>query len=254
MVLQSTASVLCMACVQRIRHPDTWPSARVRPRRHLRRWLHRTRDRLAQMSCCGCCGWNVPSVGRIRRPSRNYCRPAYGRSASYPGRRCSFGTFATVPGNRRRKSSGTVRPGTCDGWRVRKISASGRYIPEKPFDNSSSWPGRRRAIRVRDRSLVALRLRSGDSHGRQIRCTPDWSENAVSGDHLWVPTSVSGDCCYVGDNDCTVSILAYYNLGENPCRYAIYLTPHSSDKRFAKFSCSISHLLRRRLTMKTIWA
>jgi hypothetical protein len=26
----------------------------------------------------------------------------------------------------------------------------------------------------------------------------------VSGDHLWVPTSVSGDCCYVGDNDCTV--------------------------------------------------
>ncbi|XP_035897196.1 eye-specific diacylglycerol kinase isoform X2 [Anopheles stephensi] len=43
----------------------------------------------------------------------------------------------------------------------------------------------------------------GDPHGRQIRCTPDWSENAVSGDHLWVPTSVSGDCCYVGDNDCT---------------------------------------------------
>jgi hypothetical protein len=46
----------------------------------------------------------------------------------------------------------------------------------------------------------------GDSSGtRQIRNTPDWSENAVSGDHLWVPTSVSGDCCYIGDNDCTVS-------------------------------------------------
>ncbi|XP_055625331.1 eye-specific diacylglycerol kinase isoform X2 [Toxorhynchites rutilus septentrionalis] len=44
---------------------------------------------------------------------------------------------------------------------------------------------------------------SGDTHGRQIRCTPDWSEDAVSGDHLWVSTSVSGDCCYLGDNDCT---------------------------------------------------
>ncbi|XP_065072837.1 eye-specific diacylglycerol kinase isoform X2 [Ochlerotatus camptorhynchus] len=44
---------------------------------------------------------------------------------------------------------------------------------------------------------------SADTHGRQIRCTPDWSENAVSGDHLWVPTSVSGDCCYVGDSDCS---------------------------------------------------
>ncbi|XP_040172238.1 eye-specific diacylglycerol kinase isoform X3 [Anopheles arabiensis] len=46
-------------------------------------------------------------------------------------------------------------------------------------------------------------IRGGDPHGRQIRCTPDWSENAVSGDHLWVPTSVSGDCCCVGDNECT---------------------------------------------------
>ncbi|XP_053678775.1 eye-specific diacylglycerol kinase [Anopheles nili] len=51
--------------------------------------------------------------------------------------------------------------------------------------------------------IYSICLWVGDPHGRQIRCTPDWSENAVSGDHLWVPTSVSGDCCYVGDNDCT---------------------------------------------------
>lgn len=54
--------------------------------------------------------------------------------------------------------------------------------------------------------LFYLHRKSGDSSGsRQIRNTPDWSDNAVSGDHLWVPTSVSGDCCYVGDSDCTVS-------------------------------------------------
>lgn len=54
--------------------------------------------------------------------------------------------------------------------------------------------------------IYFLRRKSGDSSGsRQIRNTPDWSDNAVAGDHLWVSTSVSGDCCYVGDNDCTVS-------------------------------------------------
>ncbi|XP_055612047.1 eye-specific diacylglycerol kinase isoform X2 [Uranotaenia lowii] len=52
-------------------------------------------------------------------------------------------------------------------------------------------------------SIGAKGKSSTDPHGRQIRCTPDWSENAVSGDHLWVPTSVSGDFCYVGDSDCT---------------------------------------------------
>ncbi|XP_058833302.1 eye-specific diacylglycerol kinase isoform X2 [Topomyia yanbarensis] len=52
-------------------------------------------------------------------------------------------------------------------------------------------------------SLGARGKTSADSHGRQIRCTPDWSENAVSGDHLWVTTSVSGDCCYLGDSECT---------------------------------------------------
>lgn len=55
-------------------------------------------------------------------------------------------------------------------------------------------------------SLFLLCRKSGDNSGsRQIRNTPDWSDNAVAGDHLWVSTSVSGDCCYVGDNDCTVS-------------------------------------------------
>lgn len=51
----------------------------------------------------------------------------------------------------------------------------------------------------------------GDSESRQIRCTPDWSENAIAGDHLWIPTSVSGDCCYIGDGDCTVSLFYFIN-------------------------------------------
>ncbi|KAJ3665035.1 hypothetical protein Zmor_000551 [Zophobas morio] len=43
----------------------------------------------------------------------------------------------------------------------------------------------------------------GDVGERVLRSTPDWSEAATNGDHLWVPTSVSGDFCYSGDLDCT---------------------------------------------------
>lgn len=39
----------------------------------------------------------------------------------------------------------------------------------------------------------------------QISQVPDWSENAVSGDHIWMHTSISGDFCYAGDSECTVS-------------------------------------------------
>ncbi|KAH0817082.1 hypothetical protein GEV33_005709 [Tenebrio molitor] len=44
----------------------------------------------------------------------------------------------------------------------------------------------------------------GDVGERVLRSTPDWGETAANGDHLWVPTSVSGDFCYIGDMDCTV--------------------------------------------------
>ncbi|GBP91909.1 Diacylglycerol kinase iota [Eumeta japonica] len=48
-----------------------------------------------------------------------------------------------------------------------------------------------------------MRRRGTESGGaRALRSTPDWGEGAVSGEHLWSPTSVSGDCCYVGDAEC----------------------------------------------------
>lgn len=46
-----------------------------------------------------------------------------------------------------------------------------------------------------------------ETQQRQPRQTPDWGENAVAGDHLWSPTSISGDFCYVGDTECTVRII-----------------------------------------------
>ncbi|KAM4617915.1 diacylglycerol kinase zeta isoform 3-T4 [Discoglossus pictus] len=40
----------------------------------------------------------------------------------------------------------------------------------------------------------------------QVRSTVDWSEAAVYGDHLWFETNVSGDFCYVGEQNCMAKI------------------------------------------------
>lgn len=42
---------------------------------------------------------------------------------------------------------------------------------------------------------------------RKISQSPDWSEDALACDHLWMPTSISGDFCCTGDTDCLVSNL-----------------------------------------------
>ncbi|KAM4898613.1 diacylglycerol kinase zeta isoform 3-T3 [Sylvia borin] len=51
----------------------------------------------------------------------------------------------------------------------------------------------------------ALAMRS-DSE-RQIRSTVDWSEAAVYGEHIWFETGVSGDFCYVGEQNCMAKLL-----------------------------------------------
>ncbi|XP_039560712.1 diacylglycerol kinase zeta isoform X6 [Passer montanus] len=51
----------------------------------------------------------------------------------------------------------------------------------------------------------ALAMRS-DSE-RQIRSTVDWSEAAVYGEHIWFETNVSGDFCYVGEQNCMAKLL-----------------------------------------------
>ncbi|XP_053321248.1 diacylglycerol kinase iota isoform X4 [Spea bombifrons] len=39
---------------------------------------------------------------------------------------------------------------------------------------------------------------------KEPRTTLDWSENAVNGEHLWQETNVSGDLCYLGEENCQV--------------------------------------------------
>ncbi|XP_046651629.1 eye-specific diacylglycerol kinase-like isoform X4 [Daphnia pulicaria] len=46
-------------------------------------------------------------------------------------------------------------------------------------------------------------IQSENGERRVLRSTPDWTDEAINGDHLWMPTSASGDLCHVLDQDCT---------------------------------------------------
>ncbi|XP_048804046.1 diacylglycerol kinase zeta isoform X6 [Lagopus muta] len=71
--------------------------------------------------------------------------------------------------------------------------------------------GRRKAIAksslqhmvAQPNPMLALRSESE----RQIRSTVDWSETAVYGEHIWFETNVSGDFCYVGEQNCMAKLL-----------------------------------------------
>ncbi|KAM8973487.1 diacylglycerol kinase iota isoform 2-T2 [Pelodytes ibericus] len=39
---------------------------------------------------------------------------------------------------------------------------------------------------------------------KEPRTSLDWTENALNGDHLWQETNVSGDLCYLGEENCQV--------------------------------------------------
>ncbi|XP_066952334.1 eye-specific diacylglycerol kinase-like [Macrobrachium rosenbergii] len=52
-------------------------------------------------------------------------------------------------------------------------------------------------------SEVEIQCENGER--RVLRSTCDWMEGAINGDHLWCPTSASGDFCYVGEDHCCKS-------------------------------------------------
>ncbi|XP_050694197.1 eye-specific diacylglycerol kinase-like isoform X2 [Eriocheir sinensis] len=52
-------------------------------------------------------------------------------------------------------------------------------------------------------SEVEIQCENGER--RVLRSTCDWNEGAINGDHLWCPTSASGDFCYVGEDYCCKS-------------------------------------------------
>ena len=51
-----------------------------------------------------------------------------------------------------------------------------------------------------------ITIQSEEGAQRTLRSTSDWSDSTFNEEHLWVPTSLSGDFCYVREPDCSVSL------------------------------------------------
>lgn len=88
-----------------------------------------------------------------------------------------------------------------------------------------------------DRKAIHGEIKISTENGetRTLRCAPDWGvsnytngpssvlityilffqETAINGDHLWVSTSASGDLCYVGESECSVSCCASSSIRSN---------------------------------------
>ncbi|OXB57667.1 hypothetical protein ASZ78_007740 [Callipepla squamata] len=88
----------------------------------------------------------------------------------------------------------------------------------------------------------ALALRSESE--RQIRSTVDWSETAVYGEHIWFETNVSGDFCYVGEQNCMAKLLinfrckpSFRESGSRNVREPIVVRHHWVHRRRQEGKC-----------------
>uniref|UniRef100_H0VDB1 Diacylglycerol kinase n=1 Tax=Cavia porcellus TaxID=10141 RepID=H0VDB1_CAVPO len=69
---------------------------------------------------------------------------------------------------------------------------------------SSTWKAISRAGLQHLAPAHPLSLPVANGPAKEPRATLDWSENAVNGEHLWLETNVSGDLCYLGEENCQV--------------------------------------------------
>ncbi|XP_016948249.2 eye-specific diacylglycerol kinase isoform X12 [Drosophila biarmipes] len=148
-------------------------------------------------------------VDRLHRSSISSCCSSNSDSSSCHGHSDGSNTSAsqplppTLPTPRRRlqrsDSFGSVGGGMAGG-----VAGAGAAGGVRRFRRSSIGMQRKSAFRQRKLdSLGAWRRKrrtaSASNSRRPIRIVPDWTENAVQGEHYWKPTSASGDLCCLNE-------------------------------------------------------
>nr|XP_036676618.1 eye-specific diacylglycerol kinase isoform X15 [Drosophila suzukii]XP_036676619.1 eye-specific diacylglycerol kinase isoform X15 [Drosophila suzukii] len=150
-------------------------------------------DRLHRSSISSCCSSNSNScISNSNSDGSN-------TSASQP-------LSPSLPTPRRRlqrsDSFGSVGGGVAGGVAGAGAAGAGGV---RRFRRSSIGMQRKSAFRQRKLdSLGAWRRKSrrtasASNSRRPIRIVPDWTENAVQGEHYWKPTSASGDLCCLNE-------------------------------------------------------
>ncbi|XP_026747256.1 eye-specific diacylglycerol kinase isoform X1 [Trichoplusia ni] len=138
----------------------------------------------------------VPELKRDRAASvdSSFSKVSGGRAEELNG----TGNSLTVPGSGLRSRSVDIVLPTAEQSRYKALALTSVQV-------TTSSNQQKQEESVPQSVPSAESRRSGDGSGggaRVLRSTPDWSDSAISGEHLWSPTSVSGDCCYVGDAEC----------------------------------------------------
>ncbi|XP_072941929.1 eye-specific diacylglycerol kinase isoform X2 [Epargyreus clarus] len=140
----------------------------------------------------------VPELKRDRAASVDSC---FSKVPNSRAEEISGGSdYLTVPGTGLRSRSVDIVLPTAEQSRYKALAlTSSQASPQ----NQHQPPEEPVAVPiVLDTFETRRPSESAGGGARVLRSTPDWSESAVSGEHLWLPTSVSGDCCYVGDAEC----------------------------------------------------
>ncbi|XP_037297531.1 eye-specific diacylglycerol kinase isoform X2 [Manduca sexta] len=134
----------------------------------------------------------VPDLKRDRAASVDSCfsKVSGGRAEELNGTQNSL----TVPGSGLRSRSVDIVLPTAEQSRYKALALTA----------SQATPPVHKQEEPPQPAVPPLDSRRGGDVGgaRVLRSTPDWGDAAISGEHLWSPTSVSGDCCYVGDAEC----------------------------------------------------
>ncbi|KAG6448769.1 hypothetical protein O3G_MSEX005700 [Manduca sexta] len=134
----------------------------------------------------------VPDLKRDRAASVDSCfsKVSGGRAEELNGTQNSL----TVPGSGLRSRSVDIVLPTAEQSRYKALALTA----------SQATPPVHKQEEPTQPAVPPLDSRRGGDVGgaRVLRSTPDWGDAAISGEHLWSPTSVSGDCCYVGDAEC----------------------------------------------------
>ncbi|XP_018619056.2 diacylglycerol kinase zeta-like isoform X3 [Scleropages formosus] len=157
-----------------LRRSSSRPPPNVGAHRNSRRTSRRFRLRVSSMSCG-------------RRPSR---------VLPWPRHPCWVHARRSARWNRsaRRKASPRTTRSSCGGPQLEtRCGCFSKAIAKSGLQHLPAQPS-------------TLPLVKSDPD-REIRSTVDWSEGAVYGDHVWFETSVSGDSCYVGEQNCIARTL-----------------------------------------------
>jgi diacylglycerol kinase (ATP) len=85
------------------------------------------------------------------------------------------------------------------------------------------------------------------SGNREIRSFPDWDDNAISGEHLWLATTASIDVCHAGDS-CSVS---QYQRSSPSLQLNLF-SLLSQQKRGDRMRCSACKILAHSSCINTI--